>query len=128
VHPETGILCRTPETRRQKPVKKKDRERVIRINENTAYARDKKGIWYECKLIPLSKERIKKKHYFSSLKVFVYNEYYVPQYDMFFKRQTNFSNSFWGNPPAYCVSKRQMNKREIKRIADSGSQIADRKR
>jgi hypothetical protein len=116
VHPQTGILCRTPKTKRPKTRRQKT-ERVIRLNDNIAYARDKKGIWYECKLIPLSKEKIKKKHYFSSYKkAFIYTEDYLSYYDIFLKRQINFSNSFWGSPPAYCISKRQMNKREIRKI------------
>jgi hypothetical protein len=119
VHPETGILTRTAERKRLK-AKRQRTERVIRLNENTAYARDKKGIWYECKLISLSKEKIKKKHYFSSRKnCFIYTESYLSYYDIFLKRHINFSDGFWRSPPAYCVSKRQMNKREIKKIEAS---------
>jgi hypothetical protein len=119
VHPETGILTRTP--KRKRTARRRQRtERVIRINENTAYASEKKGIWYECKLISLSKEKIKKRHYFSSRKnCFIYTESYLSYYDIFLKRHINFSDGFWRSPPAYCVSKRQMNKREIKKIEAS---------
>lgn len=124
VHPETGILTRTP--KRKRTARRRQRtERVIRINENTAYVRDKKGIWYECKLIPLSKEKIKKKHYFST-KGFIYTEDYLSYYDVFLKENTNFTNAFWGSPPAYCVFKRQMNKREIKKIETSGQRTIKR--
>lgn len=123
VHPETGILTRTPQKKRT-AVRRQQRKRVIRLNENTAYARDKKGIWYKCELKCLSKERVKKKHYFSSYKKgFIYTEDYLSYYDIFLKKQINFSDAFWGNPPAYCISKRQMNKREIRKVVSSQESV-----
>lgn len=119
VHPDTGVLCKTPE-RKSHRRKEKDKSNYIAIDENTAYYR-KDGVWYICKFRSFAE---KGDSY----------GYDVMQHECWHIR-TYETKDIFGNPvrrnncsavihrfinyygrAVYCYHKRQISKKEIKKL------------
>ncbi len=119
VHPETKLLCKTPKQTYKRPRKLRPDPASYCPSNNpeVCYAKNSEGIWYECFLqtkqltqVPIYlRERL-----FRHAWVPVYN-----YYDVFLhSRSTNDNDTLrtYGLRNVYCVRKRQLNKKEIRKI------------
>jgi hypothetical protein len=123
VHPETGILCKTPEQPRRRWRKAGPDKNCYCATSDPmiCYCKDKEGIWYECKL------KVRPKRLFPVYlndRIYRWREGYAEDYftwDMFAKAPVGYCGDSWcfstyGLKGVYCYEKRQLGKREIKKI------------
>ncbi len=120
VHPDTGILCRTPT--RPRPAKKKNMKLVL-AGEKHCYVQDDKGIWWECWLDSFRQPEKYKYFFTHTLKDYkpkwIYAYRYAKEWDVFLRRHVQdgagILNKTYGKN-LYCFKRRQLNKSEIRKL------------
>lgn len=123
VHPETGILCKTPERRRYRR-KKKEQRSCLWITGEAFYVMDvRTGIWYKCwlKKIPTCRQPLYRCGQIVGVATpYAYRDVNEKVYDAFLKVHTKgeYSKSTYGAINLYCYKKLQVGKKELKQIKE----------
>jgi hypothetical protein len=134
VHPETGVLMKTPDQKRRKRRRKEESYTWINIpNKGMSAYSLKDGIWYICKfaIIPnkvnCSGYDVLQKEEWST------REWYSDLFGNKVKRNNiitvhhHFQSYYSTSVAMYCYEKRQINKREIKRVMQLISEAKKKK-
>jgi hypothetical protein len=117
VHPDTGILCKTP--KRPYRGRHKNNLNYIGIDENTAYYR-KDGIWYICKFrgFPEKGESYGYDMMYHEHWRIYYYESRIRNFPISRDNRSMVKHHFtnYYGKPVYCYQKQQISKKEIKKL------------
>jgi hypothetical protein len=114
VHPNTGIITATPKKAARK--QKAKPKNLYKINDDTVYKKDDKGIWWKCFLTttpPPVPDNVR------IGKMVLYTKRYPVIYDNFLKKYVHESDELYktyGYNNKCCACKLQISKAEIKKL------------